>query len=78
MKTATVTDEGECQSVHLPKGFHISTPTVGVRQEGDTIVLEPLRQSLACRFFRFDSHYGPGIFTTRSRTTAADQVIVAS
>jgi virulence-associated protein VagC len=43
MKTATVTDEGECQSVLLPKGFHISTPTVGVRQEGDTIVLEPLR-----------------------------------
>jgi virulence-associated protein VagC len=46
MKTATVTDEGECQSVHLPKGFHISTPTVGVRQEGDTIVLEPLRPKI--------------------------------
>ena len=44
METATVIHEGECQTVRLPKGFHISTPTVGVRHEGDRIVLEPLKQ----------------------------------
>jgi virulence-associated protein VagC len=43
METATVIDEGECQTVRLPKGFHLSTPTVGVRHEGETIVLEPLK-----------------------------------
>ena len=43
METATVTLEGECQSVRLPKGFHIPTPTVGVRHEGNAIVLEPLK-----------------------------------
>ena len=42
METATVIHEGECQTVCLPKGFHISTPTVGVRHEGEAIVLEPL------------------------------------
>ena len=43
METATVTREGESQIVRLPKGYYISTPTVGVRHEGEAIVLEPLR-----------------------------------
>ena len=44
METATVIQEGECQTVRLPKGFRIPTPTVGVHHEGEAIVLEPLRQ----------------------------------
>ena len=43
METATVTDEGECQTVRLPKGFHFSTTTAGVRHDGEAIVLEPLK-----------------------------------
>jgi virulence-associated protein VagC len=43
METATVTDEGGCQTVRLPKGFHLSTPMVGVRHDGEMIVLEPLK-----------------------------------
>ncbi len=43
METATVINEGECQTVRLPKGFHISTSTVGVRHEGEAIVLEPIK-----------------------------------
>lgn len=43
METATVIHEGECQTVRLPKGFHLSTAQVGIRHEGETIVLEPLR-----------------------------------
>jgi virulence-associated protein VagC len=43
METATVIHEGECQTIRLPKGFHLSTPTVSVRHEGEAIVLEPLR-----------------------------------
>jgi len=43
METATVTHEGECQTVRLPKGFYLSTPTVSVRHEGEAIVLEPLK-----------------------------------
>jgi virulence-associated protein VagC len=43
METATITQDGECQTVRLPKGFHVSTATVSVRQEGGAIVLEPLK-----------------------------------
>lgn len=43
MVTATVTNEGEHQTVHLPKGIHLPTETVSVRQEGDAVVLEPIK-----------------------------------
>ena len=43
MATATVTNDGETQTVRLPKGYHLPTPTVQVRHEGSAIVLEPLR-----------------------------------
>jgi virulence-associated protein VagC len=43
METATVIHEGECETIRLPKGFRISTDMVGVRHDGDAIVLEPLR-----------------------------------
>jgi len=43
METAAVIHEGEWQTVRLPKGYHIATPTVGVRHEGEAIVLEPMK-----------------------------------
>jgi virulence-associated protein VagC len=43
MATATVTTEGDVQTVRLPKGYHLPTPTVQIRHEGDGIVLEPLK-----------------------------------
>ncbi|HEY1172583.1 MAG TPA: hypothetical protein VGH19_14530 [Verrucomicrobiae bacterium] len=43
METAIVTSEGETQTVHLPKGFHLPTPEVSIRHDGDAIVLEPLK-----------------------------------
>ncbi len=43
METATVIDEGETQIVRLPKGFHLPTPTVQVRHDGEAVVLEPLK-----------------------------------
>jgi antitoxin VapB len=46
MDTATVIHEGEFQTVRLPKGFHLSTPTVTVRHEGEAIVLEPLKPTV--------------------------------
>jgi antitoxin VapB len=45
METATVIHEGECQTVRLPKGFRFSTTTVGIRHDGDAIVLEPLKSN---------------------------------
>ena len=54
METATVILEGGLQTVRLPKGFHLSTPTVSVRHDGDAIVLEPLKaKSWPERFFDF-------------------------
>jgi len=43
METANVIQEGDCQTVRLPKGFHIATATVGIRHDGEAIVLEPLK-----------------------------------
>ena len=43
METATIILEGECQTVRLPKGFHLSATTVGIRHDGEAIVLEPLK-----------------------------------
>jgi virulence-associated protein VagC len=43
METATGISEGETQTVRLPRGCHLPTPTVQVRQEGDAIVLEPMK-----------------------------------
>ena len=42
METATVIVEGDRQTVRLPKSIHLP-PTVFVRQEGDAVVLEPVR-----------------------------------
>lgn len=42
METATVTLEGDRQTVRLPKGVHLP-PTVFVRQDGDAVVLEPAK-----------------------------------
>ena len=43
METAIVIREGECQTVRLPKGYHLATSTVTVRHEGEAIVLEPMK-----------------------------------
>ncbi|HAV64878.1 MAG TPA: hypothetical protein DCY13_21225 [Verrucomicrobiales bacterium] len=45
MDTATVTKEGDLQTVRLPKGIHLSSTTVYVRQAGDSVVLEPVRSA---------------------------------
>ncbi len=52
METATVVNEGDGQTVRLPKGYHLPTPTVQVRHEGDAVVLEPLKpQAWPAGFF---------------------------
>jgi len=43
METAIVTSEGDTQTVRLPKGFHLPTPEVSIRHDGEAIVLEPLK-----------------------------------
>lgn len=43
MDTANVTRDGDHQTVHLPKDIHLPTGPVSVRQEGDAIILEPMR-----------------------------------
>ena len=42
METATVIVEGDRQTVRLPKSVHLPA-TVFVRQDGDTVVLEPAK-----------------------------------
>ena len=54
METARVIYEGECQTVSLPKGYHLPTPIVRVRHEGDSVVLEPLKSEAWAEGF-FDS-----------------------
>jgi virulence-associated protein VagC len=40
LETATVTVEGDRQTVRLPKGIQLPASVI-VRQEGDAVVLEP-------------------------------------
>jgi virulence-associated protein VagC len=42
METATVILEGDCQTVRLPKSVHLPT-NVFVRQDGESVVLEPAK-----------------------------------
>ncbi len=42
METATVISEGDRQTVRLPKGVHLPA-IVFVRQEGESVVLEPIK-----------------------------------
>ncbi|MEW6158830.1 MAG: hypothetical protein AB1813_15510 [Verrucomicrobiota bacterium] len=53
METATVTVEGDRQTVRLPKSVHLPS-TVFVRQDGDAVVLEPARPKVWPEGF-FDS-----------------------
>lgn len=43
METATVTLEGDRQTVRLPKSVRLPTSTVAVRYEGDAVILEPIK-----------------------------------
>jgi len=42
VETATVILEGDCQTVRLPKSVHLPT-NIFVRQEGESVVLEPAK-----------------------------------
>ena len=42
METATVILDGDCQTVRLPKSVHLPT-NVFVRQDGESVVLEPAK-----------------------------------
>jgi len=42
METVTVTTEGDRQTVRLPRTVHLP-PTVLVRQQGEIVVLEPVK-----------------------------------
>lgn len=42
METATVILEGDCQTVRLPKSVHLPEK-VFVRQDGESVVLEPAK-----------------------------------
>jgi len=43
MDAATVIQEGDCQTVRLPKGVHLPTGSVFVRQSGESVFLEPIK-----------------------------------
>ena len=64
MERATVIPEGENQTVCLPKGFHFSTTTVGLRHDGEAIALEPQTAPLpTARYFRkYNSFVSDQIF----------------
>ncbi len=83
METAIVITEGDRQTIRLPKAYHLSTPTVQIRRQGDAVVLEPLKpQTWPAGFFdeihiadptfeRPDQGpFGSGIALSNSRFTA--------
>jgi virulence-associated protein VagC len=67
--TATVINEGGGQTIRLPKGYHLPTSSVQVRQEGDAIVLEPLRPSVWPADFFEQIHIADPRFTRPEQGT---------
>ena len=45
MQIAEIIERNGHQSVELPVGFRLESKTVCIRQQGDAIILEPLRPS---------------------------------
>ncbi len=45
MSIAEVIEVGGSQVVRLPEGFRLNAETVSVRQEGEAVILEPLKPS---------------------------------
>lgn len=45
MSTAEVVNVGGSQVVKLPEGFHFETGIVSIRQEGEAVILEPIKPS---------------------------------
>jgi virulence-associated protein VagC len=43
METAAVISDGDIQTVQLPRSCRLNAVTVTVRQEGESVVLEPLK-----------------------------------
>jgi virulence-associated protein VagC len=43
MSTAEVVDMGGSQIVRLPEGIHLETGVVSIRQEGEAVILEPIK-----------------------------------
>jgi antitoxin VapB len=45
MSTAEIVAIGDLQAVKLPKEIHFDTDTVSIRQEGEAVILEPIKSS---------------------------------
>ena len=45
MEVTQVLQNGDSQLVRLPAGFEFSTDVVGIRREGEAVILEPLRST---------------------------------
>ena len=50
METAIVILDGDCQTVRLPKSVHLPT-NVTVRQDGESVVLEPAKPTTWAKGF---------------------------
>jgi antitoxin VapB len=52
METAKVFKTGRSQAVRIPKSFRFHTSTVGIRRQGESIILTPRREISWDDFFQ--------------------------
>lgn len=45
MNTVTISEQGGVQSIQFPPGIRLNTPLASIRQEGDRVVIEPVKSS---------------------------------
>lgn len=45
MYTVTISEQGGVQSIQFPPGIRLNTPLASIRQEGDRVVIEPVKSS---------------------------------
>lgn len=68
METAKVFKTGRSQAVRIPKRFRFYTPTVGIRRQGESIILTP-RQEISWDDF-FQNHTCPDFELDREAAQA--------
>lgn len=62
MDTAKVTHDGDHQTIHLPSGIRLPVGVVSVRQQGESVILEPVRASTWPEGFFDDIHIADPAF----------------
>jgi virulence-associated protein VagC len=71
MTTVRILETSQGQAVPLPEEFRFTTPTVSIRREGDSVILEPVKPTDWPEHFFEDIHIDDPAFDRPSQGSIA-------